>query len=210
MSKGESRLRGSILRVLDSAAIGAAVAVTAYLCAFLFMGGMPNYRGGEIYVRHELDRFEEAIESHRKATGRLPATLAELDVVKDPDRLDADGQVIDSWRHPYQYRVEGDGFTLYSFGGDGQAGGEGLDADVYPRSTGRRLQTPTLRQFTFDLGTEGIRWTCVAAGVCAALACLLPSRRRRGAGFFSRVIPTAVGAVIMALVISLHHYPTGH
>jgi general secretion pathway protein G len=210
MSKAEDGPRGSILRFLDAAAVGAAVAATAYLCAFYLMGSQPNYRGGEIHARFKLGRMEEAIKGHREATGRLPATLAELGVMADPDFIDVEGRVLDPWRHPYQYRVDGDAFTLYSFGPDGLPGGEGIDADVYPKSTGRVLQRPTLRQFTYSLGTEGVQWTCFAAGVCAALACLLPPRNRRAVGFLSRVIPTAIGAVLIAVVISLLHLPTGH
>ena len=40
---------------------------------------------------------------------------------------------LDPWGQPYQYspQVSGDNpFTLYSFGSDGRAGGEGQDADV--------------------------------------------------------------------------------
>jgi hypothetical protein len=143
-------------------------------------------------------------------TGRLPATLAELEVVKDFDLLDANGQVVDPWRHPYQYRAEGDGYILCSFGRDGSAGGEGLDADVYPSSAGRRLPSPTLRQFTFSMPTEGIRTTCILAGVCVALACIAPSRRRRGVGYLVRVGATAVGALLIAGFLSALHIPSGH
>jgi general secretion pathway protein G len=40
---------------------------------------------------------------------------------------------LDPWGAPYQYSEEPSGtqeFTLYSFGADGAAGGEGLDADI--------------------------------------------------------------------------------
>ena len=40
---------------------------------------------------------------------------------------------IDPWGHPYEYSPAPSGnhpFTLYSFGADGKAGGEGQDADV--------------------------------------------------------------------------------
>ena len=39
----------------------------------------------------------------------------------------------DPWGNPYQYSIPGrDGlpFAIYSWGADGQAGGEGNDADV--------------------------------------------------------------------------------
>ena len=43
---------------------------------------------------------------------------------------------LDPWGQPYQYSPQASGdnpFTLYSFGADAKAGGEGQDADVgYP------------------------------------------------------------------------------
>lgn len=38
----------------------------------------------------------------------------------------------DPWGRPYQYRFPGENgaFDVFSFGADGQAGGEGLDADI--------------------------------------------------------------------------------
>jgi hypothetical protein len=114
------------------------------------------------------------------------------------------------WEHPYQYRVEGDSYTLYSFGRDSRLGGEGLNADIYPSSEGRPLELPTLRQFTFNLPTEGIQWTCFLAGVCASLVCLQPSRNRSGAGFLARVGATAIGAVLLAIFLSALHLPSGH
>lgn len=39
---------------------------------------------------------------------------------------------LDPWDHPYQYKVPGASgpYALYSFGADGQPGGEGINADI--------------------------------------------------------------------------------
>jgi tetraacyldisaccharide 4'-kinase len=40
---------------------------------------------------------------------------------------------LDPWGHPYEYRDQpaaGQDFTLYSLGADGEAGGEGMAADI--------------------------------------------------------------------------------
>ncbi len=45
----------------------------------------------------------------------------------------SDAVPMDPWGHPYQYSPATSGnnpYTLYSFGADGKAGGEGQDADV--------------------------------------------------------------------------------
>lgn len=43
------------------------------------------------------------------------------------------GVPLDPWGNPYQYRIPGDrggAYDLYSFGADGEPGGEGLNADI--------------------------------------------------------------------------------
>jgi general secretion pathway protein G len=37
---------------------------------------------------------------------------------------------LDAWGKPYEYKSEGGGFTIRSFGKDGKPGGEGVDADL--------------------------------------------------------------------------------
>ena len=73
-------------------------------------------------------------------------------------------QVPDPWGNPYQYRPEGDGYTLYSLGRDGKRGGEGLDEDpdvrdlsshIVDRDPVPRVCIPTLWQFTFECPTGG-------------------------------------------------------
>jgi general secretion pathway protein G len=85
-----------------------------------------------------------AIETFRLELGRLPTEEEGLAVlVSRPvdQRANArwrgpyldEAVPDDPWGNPYQYSVPGrDGlpFALYSFGGDGQPGGEGNDADV--------------------------------------------------------------------------------
>jgi hypothetical protein len=197
-------------RLLVAGLVCAVVAGISYLCAFLSLRDDPNYRGLEVYTKHELNKLDGAIVKHWQRTGRLPASLVELEDVKGQHRLDDSGQVVDLWGHPYQYHVADGTYTLYSFGQDGQTGGDGLDADIYPPSVGRPFESPTLHQFTFALPTEGVRLTCLLAGVCAGLVCLLPARNRLGPGFLARMGATVVGAVLIAVVISSLHIPTGH
>jgi hypothetical protein len=209
VTREPGRVREVAGRLLAAAAVGLAAASTAYLCAYSNMRDHSNYRLDD-YVQHELNMLEEAVEKHRRTTGRLPASLTELEGVKDRHRLNGAGQVIDMWEHPFQYRVEGETFTLYSLGREGRSGGEGLDADIYPSSAGRPIESPTLRQFTFDLPTRGVQLTSLLAGVCAGLVCLRSSRNRRGVGWLALVVATALGAVLIAVVLSFLHIPTGH
>ena len=56
----------------------------------------------------------------------------------------SDALPMDPWGHPYQYSPATSGdhpYTLYSFGADGKAGGEGQDADI-GNLPGSSLGTP--------------------------------------------------------------------
>jgi general secretion pathway protein G len=85
-----------------------------------------------------------AVETFRLEVGRLPTAEEGLDVLsRAPSDERARGRwrgpyldeavPADPWGNPYQYSTPGrDGlpFALYSFGADGQPGGEGNDADI--------------------------------------------------------------------------------
>ena len=207
-----SRFRDVVYRLLAAVAGGLAVAGIAYLCAYFDQRGQYGYRSRELDTQEKLDSLQQEIERHRRTTGQLPTDLAELQAVMFYHKFstNAEGRVVDSWDRPFQYRVEGDGFELYSFGADGQPGGLGRDADLYPGPASRPPELPTLHQFTFELQTKGVQRTCIVAGVCAALVCLVVTRNRRGAGILPRVAATVVGFIIIAVAWSGLHIPTSH
>lgn len=85
-----------------------------------------------------------AVESFRLDVGRMPSAEEGLEVLTRAPSDDKggsrwrgpyldEGLPKDPWGNSYQYSIPGaDGmpFALYSFGADGQRGGEGNDADV--------------------------------------------------------------------------------
>ena len=88
--------------------------------------------------------FKGALESMRLDIGRFPTTDEGLALLNTPPKdekirgrwkgpyLESD-LPLDPWGTPYQYSVpglNGQPFALYSFGADGQPGGDGVDADV--------------------------------------------------------------------------------
>jgi general secretion pathway protein G len=95
-------------------------------------------------ARADIATLEQAIETYRldnltfpedgqglQALVSVPAGLAQ------PERYRQGGYVRrlpqDPWGHPYQYRrrsAHGGQFDVFSFGADGQEGGEGNDADI--------------------------------------------------------------------------------
>jgi hypothetical protein len=198
------RFQAVAIRLLAALAAGLAVAGIAYVCVYFDQRGQYGYQSKGLATLEKLDSLQHEIERHRQTTGYLPADLGELRAVRFYHRFstDAAGRVLDSWDRPIQYRVEGDTFELYSLGADGQPGGSGRDADLYPGPASRPPVLPTLRQFTFELPTKSVRRTCIVAGVCAAVVCLVVTRKRKGATFLARTAATVIGFIIIAVAVS--------
>lgn len=189
-------------RFLVALLVGLIIAFTSYLCAYFNQRDAYGLVTGEpVTIRH----VQYAIEKHHENTGHWPGSLAEVEALKD--RLNDKGQFLDPWKHPYQYRVNGDKYELYSLGKDGQPGGEGLDADLY---AGNQPAPPTFSQFMFDLPTGGVLAACIISGVCAGLICLLQRRDLNRGSFFLLLVATVIGAILLAVVISALHIPSGH
>ncbi len=94
--------------------------------------------------------LKSSLDTMRLDIGRYPTKEEGLDLLISPPKDErisarwqgpylAEGKVpLDPWGNPYQYLPAG-GITiyLYSFGGDGQSGGEGTNADVgFPPKAG--------------------------------------------------------------------------
>jgi len=90
-------------------------------------------------TRFKLKSLEQALDMHQMRTRRYPDTEAGLAVllpgpnrtsglVQDADALD------DAWARPFEYESPGSRnrgfFDLWSWGRDGEGGGEGPDADI--------------------------------------------------------------------------------
>ena len=94
-------------------------------------------------ARTDVAVLEQAIETFRLENLVFPTTEQGLGALvapppglARPDRYREGGYVRrlpdDPWGQPYQYRYPGERgrFDIYSFGADGQKGGEGDDADI--------------------------------------------------------------------------------
>jgi hypothetical protein len=204
-------------RLVAAVLVAAVVASVAYYCAWRNYRKWEGFRGLQDMTERELDHVQERVELERAVTGKLPGALAEIrDWELVAVHLDERKQPVDVWWNAIQYETNGDRFVVYSFGRDGRPGGDGLDGDLYPRSSGRPRPVATLWQFTADPEARGIQTSCVLAGAFAGLVCLLPAHDRRHCTrpswgrFLIRIAVTAVAAVVGALVISVLHLPTGH
>lgn len=92
----------------------------------------------------QIKMFKGSLETFRLDVGRFPSQaegLLVLNQAPTDERVRArwrgpylDQEVpLDPWGNPYVYSLpgaNGQPFALYSFGGDGKRGGEGIDADI--------------------------------------------------------------------------------
>ncbi len=124
------------------------LAIIALLAAMI----VPNVIGRPDEARvtaakADLRTVASALKTYRLDNGTYPSTqqglaaLVERTTVEPvPTRWPEDGYLsdlpVDPWGRPYVYRSPGEtrGFDLISYGKDGKAGGEGLDADLTDRS----------------------------------------------------------------------------
>jgi hypothetical protein len=209
------RPRRWAIRLLLGLATGTIVSSTAFLCAWYQYRDYHYYRLEQAQTRDILDRLQTDVHHYQQVTGHLPNKLTDLESVqKGMLSVDSMGDPVDSWGHPIQYRIEADGVTLFSYGRDGQAGGRGLDADLYAGIADEENEHPTLWQFATILDNGGMMEACLLAGAFAFAVCLIASAGWRGnrslAVFLAANALTALFAILTAVVISALHLPSGH
>jgi len=91
-------------------------------------------------AKAQISEFESVLDAYRLAVGRYPTTDEGLQSLRarpgSVERWDGpylrEGVPLDPWQRPYVYRAPGQhgDYDLYSFGADGQEGGEGENTDV--------------------------------------------------------------------------------
>jgi general secretion pathway protein G len=203
-------------RLLLCLATALIISATAYLCAWSSYRNI--YLNSPPYLtRMDLERLREDLERAREKTGDWPARLTDLNVVKEKRvRVDPEGQPVDGWGRPFQYKIEAGRYVLFSYGQDGKPGGVGPDADLYPGQGDAWSEPPTLVQFTTMREGNLPLLACVLAGAVAFPLCLLEARGRQGnrpslAKLLLANVVTAVFAILAALIIAtLHVMPGGH
>lgn len=94
-------------------------------------------------ARTQMEMLRTALDAFRLDVGRYPNSQEGLQsLVERPSGIDRwDGPYLradrgvprDPWQNAYVYRTPGEkgSFDLFSYGADGSAGGDGLDADVF-------------------------------------------------------------------------------
>ncbi len=95
-------------------------------------------------AKSQIEMISSALDAYRLDTGSYPTTAQGLQALQDLPQIDPPTNwrgsylrkavPLDPWGRPYVYISPGEvnprGFDLFSYGADGQLGGEGENADV--------------------------------------------------------------------------------
>jgi general secretion pathway protein G len=96
-------------------------------------------KGQQSAAKAQVSSIEQALDKFRLDVGRYPTTQEGLNaLVTNPGIENWDGPYVktgtitDPWKRPYQYQQPGTHgeFDLFSYGRDGNPGGEGEDKDI--------------------------------------------------------------------------------
>ncbi len=96
-------------------------------------------KGKQSAARTQIEMLGQALDSYRLDVGKYPSTSEGLNALQtNPGAPGWDGPYLkkalpnDPWGKPYQYQSPGShaDYDLYSYGGDGAAGGDGENKDV--------------------------------------------------------------------------------
>jgi general secretion pathway protein G len=87
-------------------------------------------------ARVDVSKIAEQVDAFKALRGRYPSTEEGLQLLIQEKFLIANkgGKLMDPWDHEYLYLYPGqahpDAFDVKTYGGDGQAGGDGENADI--------------------------------------------------------------------------------
>lgn len=81
----------------------------------------------------DLENLEGALQLYHRTQGRYPEPTRGFHALVEAGALEAVAQ--DPWKNDYVYRLEADGPVILSYGEDGEAGGEGVDADLVRKAS---------------------------------------------------------------------------
>jgi general secretion pathway protein G len=98
-------------------------------------------KANAVAARSQINNFEQALMQYKLATGTFPTGEMGLEALRTrPANVNQwDGPYLrkeiplDPWKHPYIYKFpgeHGDEPDIICYGADGQAGGEGVNADI--------------------------------------------------------------------------------
>ncbi len=134
------------------------IALTLLALAGTFVVGkfLDNLHEGQVNsAKIQMSNLEGRLKEFRRKCGFYPTTEQGLEALvtkpsggrecKDYPQngfIDGDAVPKDPWDHDFVYESDGKTFNIYSYGQDGEAGGEGTDADIYLKAQGKGGAAP--------------------------------------------------------------------
>ena len=134
MNSANPGMRSSGFTLIEILVVMAIIAMLAVLVA----PNVFNQQAGAMRdaATAEISTLSAALDMYRLDVGRYPDSLDGL-MDDDSGRAAWNGPYLrgselpdDPWDNPYVYEPDGNSFSLYSLGADGQSGGDGNDADI--------------------------------------------------------------------------------
>lgn len=130
------------------------IALTLLALAGTFVVGkfMDNLHEGQVSsTKIQMSNLEGRLKEFRRKCGFYPLTEQGLEALvtkpsggrecKDYPQsgfIDGDQVPKDPWDHDFIYESDGKTFNIYSYGADGEAGGDSTDADIYLKPAGAK------------------------------------------------------------------------
>lgn len=106
------------------------IAVLAAIVGYNVLGSVDE--GNIAAAKAQIKQFDTALTAYKIKFKKFPETLDGLVNPPSGDSiLNAKSIPTDPWGNPYVYTVEGSSkYVIMSYGADGVAGGQGVDADI--------------------------------------------------------------------------------
>ena len=106
----------------------AILAILASVVGFNLLGAIGE--GNQGAAKTEIKTLSGAVVMYKLHHGKFPPDLESLINNQRQNYLDKKEIPSDPWGNKYLYTVEGSNFKIVSYGGDGQPGGDGENADI--------------------------------------------------------------------------------
>jgi hypothetical protein len=178
-------------------------------------------------LRHLVQQLEPQIAQYVKDHKQLPDRLADLpdfgpDVSCSWLERSANGDVLDEWKNPTRYQVDGETFVVVSFGRDGAEGGVGPDADLYSDGRNRDARRPSFVQFLTEsdvreIATRGFFLDGIlAAGIVAGTVYMMLRARPKTPETMTvrkavvQITIVVIAASALGIFLLPVHIPSGH
>lgn len=129
--RGARRRRAARRRGITLIEMLVVITIIALFTAVAYQRLSPSVDKGRITAaRTQIEAFEGALQTYHIDNGRFPTNDEGLAAIRPYLNKDIPN---DPWGHPYVYKYPGDHGPepdVISYGADGQAGGDGVNADI--------------------------------------------------------------------------------